>query len=502
MESKATMKVGQANDLGNVDQTTEEIVVTRYGPLCGRRTHSGVVFRGVPYGDKVSTNARFSASTPVAPWSGLRLAHTDGPAAPQRPSRLENVMGKVIADQGEDCLTMTIWTPDCAPSGRPVVIWFHGGAYISGAGTLSWYDGERLSSRGDLVVVSVNHRLGALGYLVDPAHPQSPAVEDQRLAVEWVHRNISMFGGDPDSITLMGQSAGAVSIANLIQCERTARMVKRVILQSGGFGRDPLLLDRASEVRRNFLNILADGAEIAHDEEFLKAASVEDILVAQADTMSHFGGDLVFRPLSPGDRKWGEYIESIAAACKGIDVMISVTAEEGRSFVPASVSMADVKRSIAAQSDEQTFETYRKRYPSLSARDLLTTFLTDYIYCGGNLKLGRMISSANNSVYCCVFDWSPAESDFGACHCIELPFVFGTLDAWPDAGMLKGGDDIQMGALSADVQANWISFIRNGRPEDGEWAPFDSTSRVVRRFGSGAKFADKTCVDAWLAARA
>jgi len=482
------MQSDRQHSVGHVKEPADTIAILDQGSVAGRRTAQGFVFRGVPYAGHVSGRARFTPSRSCERSGGSSNAHERGVIAPQQRSRLADVMGEINATQGEDCLILTIWTPNLSTPDRPVVIWFHGGAYVSGAGDLDWYSGELLSARGDIVVVNVNHRLGVLGYLADPERPCSLAIEDQRLAIDWVRRNISAFGGDADSITLMGQSAGAISIAHLIQDTETARLIKRIILQSGGFGRAPLQPERAAEVRGVFLKILSEGENLKDETAILESASVERILSAQADTMAHFGGDLVFRPLSTESQTRAEFISATAtaAAHSGISVMIGVTSEEGRAFTPVqSPTMAEVKRTLDKTGGEGAFEAYRSNFPAMSETDLQLSFMTDFIYRSGNLALAREISRLNGECYFYSFDWGAPASQYGACHCIELPFVFGTFDAWHDAGMLRGGVPSEMESLSSEVQGNWISFIRHGKPAESLWSKFEGSDPVLRRFDAG-----------------
>lgn len=477
-----------------------DVAATPRGALKGQRTQHGLVFRGVRYAESVAGSHRFRPSRPKRAWDGIVPAVENGPIAPQNPSRLDLVMGSFSAPQDEDCLSLTIWTPGLEAARRPVLIWLHGGAYVTGAGTLDWYDGGMLSARGDIVVVSVNHRLGALGYLHDPSRPQATlAIEDQCLAIRWVYDNIRAFGGDPDCITLMGQSAGAVSIAHLVQDRPTAALVRRIILQSGGFGRPPLLEARAAAVRRAFMDRLRDGSE-ADEAALLAGATVERILAAQAVTLATFGGDLVFRPVSTGSQSADDFIAATAAACEDIDVVIGTTSEEGRAYATAvPPSFDDVRRDLDRLGDGE-FERFRAKYPALSPALLAARFTTDNIFGQGTYKLALRLAESKRGCFSYIFDWSAPASRFGACHCIDLPFVFGRLDAWKDAPMLAGGDAGEMAGIARDIQDNWIGFVRSGTPADEDWARFDARSLTVRRFGTGRRFAAGEVVAACLPA--
>ncbi len=209
------------------------------------------VFRGVPYAAAPVGTLRFAAPETPSSWSGLRDASQHGPIAPQVPSRLRAAMGDFDRPQDEDCLTLTICTP--APDGktRPVLVWLHGGAWMSGAGSLNWYDGTRLACEGDIVFVGVNYRLGALGWLHRPGIVDTePGTLDMIAALTWVRENIAAFGGDPGCITLMGQSAGAASIGRLSMLPEARSLFHRAIMQSGGFGRGAYTSAMAMPARR------------------------------------------------------------------------------------------------------------------------------------------------------------------------------------------------------------------------------------------------------------
>ena len=196
---------------------------TKAGELRGAHENGIAVFRGVPYAAAPIGELRFAPPQPAPPWQGVRDATQDGPIAPQGRSRLAHVMGDFERPQSEDCLTLNIWTPAADAKKRPVLVWIHGGAFASGAGSLPWYSGERFAANGDVVVVSINYRLGALGFLCLPGVSDGNlGLLDQVAALRFVRDNIAAFGGDPDNVTVVGQSAGAASIAILMTMPQAA----------------------------------------------------------------------------------------------------------------------------------------------------------------------------------------------------------------------------------------------------------------------------------------
>src|SRR5829696_6547352 len=195
----------------------EPVATTDCGTLRGTHEQGVAVFRAVPYAAPPVDTLRFKPPARPAPWTGERDATVDGPIAPQGPSRLRAAMGDFSYPQSDDCLTLTIWTPSPDAARRPVLVWLHGGAFISGAGSLPWYSGATMARRGDVVVVGVNYRLGALGFMHLPGVSlPNLGLLDQFAALEWVSRNIAAFGGDPDNITIAGQSAGGFSVLAML----------------------------------------------------------------------------------------------------------------------------------------------------------------------------------------------------------------------------------------------------------------------------------------------
>ena len=219
-------------------QSDAPIADTSLGPLRGIWGDGAAVFRNVPYAAAPIGDRRLAPPEPPARWVEMRDASQHGPIAPQAPSRLRVAMGDFDRLQDEDCLSLTIYTP--APDGksRPVLVWLHGGAWISGAGSLDWCDGTQLAREGDIVFVGVNYRLGALGWLHRPGIIDAEAgTLDMIAALSWVREHIAAFGGDPGCITVMGQSAGATSIARLAMLPEARGLFHRVIMQIGGYGR-------------------------------------------------------------------------------------------------------------------------------------------------------------------------------------------------------------------------------------------------------------------------
>jgi para-nitrobenzyl esterase len=473
---------------------TAPIAVTNSGALRGTWENNAAVFRGVQYAAAPVDTLRFAPPQPVAAWSGLRDADRHGPIAPQLPSRLRAAMGDFVRPQDEDCLSLTICTP--APDGkaRPVLVWLHGGAWTTGAGSLDWYDGSRLASDGDIVFVGVNYRLGALGWLHRPGIVDTePGTLDMIAALIWVRDNITAFGGDPGRVTLMGQSAGASSIGRLSMLTEARSLFHRAIMQSGGFGRGAYTSAMATQRADQFLRLLDIDPQSSDALARLRAVEVTRLLAAQADLAranARFAQTMpMFMPVLPSAMTQQAMLAAMADGLDGKPVLIGATADEVHAFYAADPTMQDPPENTVLERFGGAVELarYRARRPGGSAMDLLADLGTDDTFLLPAMRLAEAIAQRGGSAYAYVFDWTPPASRFRSCHCIDLPFVFGTLDAWPDAEMLAGGDMVQMQALSAAIRRSWVAFVRGGDPSQEllpPWPRYDDQRRWTMRLGA------------------
>jgi para-nitrobenzyl esterase len=239
-----------------------QTVVTSQGKVRGAADGNAMCFRGIPYAASPIGELRFALPEPHPGWAGVREAVKAGPSVPQGPSRLEQVMGHCVPDWNEDgCLTLNVFCPSRAGERqelRPVLVWFHGGGFTSGSGGWDWYDGAHLAALGDMLVVTANYRVGPLGYLYLPEiGADILGVQDQGAVLRWVHDNIATFGGDPLTVIVGGQSAGAYSALFLALDEQTTEFVTRVLLESGPFGLAPQDPQNADENTEAYLRLLA-----------------------------------------------------------------------------------------------------------------------------------------------------------------------------------------------------------------------------------------------------
>lgn len=466
------------------------------GKLRGQRENGVDVFRAIPFAAPASGAGRFRPPVPPQPWAGVRDATKAAAICPQAPGRLTFAMGPVIADQDEDCLTVTVWTPQADGARRPVLVWLHGGAYVSGGGALDWYSGARLAREGDLVVVAVNYRLGALGWLYHPdLSPGNLGLLDQQMALEWMRDNIAAFGGDPGNVTLWGQSAGAQSIALLLMRARSRGLFQRAILQSPPLGAPPRSPQDAAALAEDLLGELGidrDGAAL----ERLQQVPVAALLAAQGTVVmrlaartAHNGRPLLpFTPVADGsilpasDRQEA----ALREAAGRLDVLIGTTREEMAIFFAANPAMQKLE-AIPLPAGE--IERLRARRPDGSPSQLFADFVGDRTFVKGARTWAEHAAAAGRRAFLYQFDWSSPDPRLEACHCLDLPFVFGTREAFADAAMLAGADAGKIDVLSDVMRASWIAFARTGDPNHRalpDWPPFDDRRRATMHF-------DKVC---------
>ena len=476
-----------------ITATDELIVRTTAGDLRGAHENGVAVFRGVPY----ATAPRFVPPQPVPAWSGVRDAQRDGPIAPQGRSRLAHIMGDFERPQTEDCLTLNIWTPAADAKKRPVLVWIHGGAFSSGSGSIPWYSGERFAANGDVVVASINYRLGALGFLCLPGvSPGNLGLRDQVAALSFVRDNIAVFGGDPANVTVVGQSAGASSIAMLMTMPLARGLFRRAIMQSTPFGRLTRILDDSHRVGRRLLEVL----ELKPEEpDKLKTLPVAQLLAAQgklAGLEKKFADALApFWPTIDGDVIPGPVPAALrAGAGADIDTMIGTTREEMAAHycIDKEIDAAErgqvegVFAKVFGSDYQPYYDEIRRMRSSHTNAALLGDLMSDAMFRIGSLRFAEWREEQGRPAHVYQFDWqSPA--GFESCHCLEIPFVFNNFPNWLDSPMLRGANPAEMAGIAEAMHGAWIAFARSGKPDHPglpAWPVYRRADRMTMRFDS------------------
>ncbi|WP_420225632.1 carboxylesterase family protein [Pigmentiphaga litoralis] len=395
----------------------------------GVRQAAACRFSAIPYAEPPVGERRFLPPVPCA-LEGQIDATRPGPVAPQLPSRLADAMGDFDAPQSEDCLHLTVWTPAPDAAHRPVVIWLHGGAWQSGGGAIEWYDGSRLASEGDVVVVNVNYRLAALGWLCVPGEPANVGLLDCETAIAWVVRHIAAFGGDPARITVMGQSAGGSNIAALLTRKPA---FQRAIIQSGSMGRGYRSRAQADAIGLAFLQALGvaslDDARALPVQALLDAQNDPGVKTALAEEGT---GRSLFSPVLDGKVLPFDIEVDLAAAPGKADVLIGSTADEMAAF-PGMGRDADSR-------------AYGRR-----------------VFVAPAAAWAQAARAAGRNAWLYEFAFAPSDR-FGACHCIELPFMFGNVGAYAGAPMLDGMTPGDADRLVGQMLPAWLRLIRGESP--------------------------------------
>ncbi|MEV0458164.1 carboxylesterase family protein [Catellatospora methionotrophica] len=446
------------------DQATsgDDVLVTvRAGTLRGRREHGLTVLRGVRY----ATAARFSPPVPEQPWSGVRDAVQHGGVSPQPQARPGSAGGRPeIGAQSEDCLNLTIVTPAADGARRPVIVWLHGGSYRSGAGSWDRYRTDRLAREGGIVVVSVNSRLGALGYLSAPGvSPGNLGLLDQIEALRWVRDNAADVGGDPDNVTLVGQSSGAHSIACLLGVAQARPLFRRVVLQSPPLG---LGLGGAPDTGRLGERFLA---RLGADP---RQATLEQLLTAQQAAekdLSGRGFTPAYGPVSGADPLPDApgWLAACRAGAADLDVVLGATRREMAYFLaggPISQRVPLVGRAV---------------------ENGVIGMVTWTAFTRPTLRFARLLAGAGARVFVYGIDGAASASPYRAGHCSDLPWLFGDADAWAQVPMLAGQSWDDVTGHGRALRQAWLSFAAGGGTAltAHGWAPYDGRRAAVHRFG-------------------
>ena len=431
------------------------------------------VFTGIRY----ATAERFERPVAVEPAAAVD-ATQPGSQCPQVLGMLEQAMGAGDIPMTEDCLMLNVWTPLADDQRRPVLVWIHGGAFMTGTGAMPWYDGTALATRGDVVVVTINYRLGVFGYL----GPLNLGTHDQLAALDWVQRHIAAFGGDPGNVTVFGESAGGSSLIALMATSRATGRFHRAWAMS------PSITQLRSATRAADAEAeLLTAAGVA-DRDGLRALSTEALIAAQTEVFSRPTlGLTAFSPAVDGDLH-DDTIAKLAAASE-IPLVIGTTRDEMNlfnAFDPAVSGIDDhgLHEAFAARFGEAAplaLDAYRAARPEATKAGLMSAMQTDETFRVPARRTAQATSVHGTDVWSYWF--TQASTAFGgvlgSCHGIDIPFAFHNLDQ-PGVAMFLGGSAGQVETADA-FSSSILAFARTGNPG---WERYCPDARTTMQFGA------------------
>jgi para-nitrobenzyl esterase len=474
------------------NQLLDAVVHTSHGPVQAIANNDVAVFRSTPF----ASAQRFQRPCAPAPWTQIKVCDAFGPIAPQSPSFLETSLGGSPMEQSEDCLTLSVYSP--GGTLRPVMVWIHGGAFMTGTGATPWYSGVNLAAEHDVVVVTINYRLGIFGFFapygadeiaagsqrtarssadvddvdaaIDWTVTANLGVLDQVAALEWVRDNIAQFGGDPANVTIFGESAGGCSVAALCAMPAADGLFHRAIAQSPSL----IQLRSIERAQQHAQRMLASTSLTLSD---LATAPTEELLSLQSSYVT--GGTTAFAPTYGT----AELPDNPADVAPKVPLIVGSTSEEWKLFALMDPAMSRLTHETlpdaltAIGATPELIEVLHARHPAGAAPDLACAAST-HIFLSRPIHQWIDVATASTNTFAYLFDWpSPAMGGvLGACHAMEIPFVFSNLH---QRGVhLFTGDGEDRASISAHMASRWTSFAHGRHP----WTAHDLTQRTTMVF--------------------
>lgn len=457
------------------------IVRTEHGAVRGTYDGDVMSFKGIPYAAPLDGPRRFQA--PVAPqrWDGLRDASGYSASAPQ--AVLDPALPACWRPgDSTDCLTVNVWTPDRGGH-LPVMVWFHGGAYLGGTASTDGFDGAKLARDG-VIVVTVNYRVGYEGFgWVDNA-PSNRGILDQLAALRWVRDNIITFGGNPDNVTIFGESAGAVSVSTLVAGSARRGLFRRAIAQSPA----AMYCDEAEN--RKIGELITGRLGVPATTAALAEVPPEDLHAAQTHAMAEISRNrAAWTNSTPYNVVLdGEVLSELpwmamrGGAANGIDVIAGFNRDEATGF---TIDLPAEARDVQRLADDlhlpsTTVAEYRSAFPGVADPDLHTVLLGDRLFRMPAVWMAEAVAAAGGRGFLYEFTWETPQRDglLGATHGLDVPFTFGNLDD-PLALAMLGASPAGFEELSAAIRGAWTSFAATGDPG---WPGYQLTDRQTRIF--------------------
>jgi para-nitrobenzyl esterase len=458
-------------------------VRTAAGRVRGRHEDGVTVFRGIPFAEPPVGDARFAAPRPARAWDGVREVFSFGPPPPQD---LGGFRERIRPADGNEWLTVNVWTPDAEPGARrPVMVWIQGGAYKFGSADNPGYDARRIVRDGAVVVVTFNYRLGIEGFAAIEGAPANRGLLDQVAALEWVQDNIGAFGGDPGNVTVFGQSAGGGSIAALLAMPRAAGLFRRAIAQSvpGTFLSAELAADVAAAIAAE-LGMRPTTADLSTVVPRELALAGEALGAKMREHAGRWGllaqGRSPFAPVVDGEVLSTTPWQALAAgAGRDVPLVTGHTRDECRLFLAqgeiADDQVAAALRAYAPAPDGD--RVYRESFPDATTEWLFERVQTDWLFVMPTLRLAEAHAAGGGPTYLYELTWPAPGSGgiFGACHTLDLPLLFGT----PHPILIGPEPAPEARALASRMRSAWTAFARTGDPG---WPTFDPERRRTQVF--------------------
>jgi len=498
------------------------IAATFSGPVRGKRENDLIVFRGIRYGAAPSGRDRFRPSRRPVPWREPFDAFEFGASAIQMPlgiaefsgsSPISEALSPILpsaddkAHASEDCLFLNVWTPRLNGAKRPVMIWLHGGGFAAGSARWPVYDGATLAREGDIVVVSLHHRLNVFGflYLGDLAGGQylqsgNAGMLDIMLAIWWVRDNIAHFGGDPNNVTVFGESGGGLKVSTLLAMRSARGLVHKAIIQSGP-GVRCLTRETATQ---NAKAILAElDLELPRDLEKLLDTPASDLAsaAARAQEKARTAGRTLWLSPVVDAMTIGEHpFEPVATAMAAkIPLLIGHTRDEGTFFIASEKAFGSFTRdeararaiSMAGKKADALIAAAEHYRPAAAGTELLADVWTFTWAFSGTVTIAERKAAQEPPVFVYLLMWKTpvAGGVLGATHALDVPLVFGTIEA----GRPLMGTGSAPAVLSARMRAAWIAFARTGIPscpDLPDWPPYDQKRRATMIFDENCRVED------------
>jgi para-nitrobenzyl esterase len=471
------------------------IVATRSGKVEGIERDGVQIFRGIPYAAPPVGSSRWQPAQRENDWDGVRDASQFSAQSAQSEFQMTKLLGGTQPENSEDSLYLNVYTPACDDGARPVLFWIHGGAFIWGSADTPWYDGSAFARHGDVVVVTINYRLGPFGFLyLDDLFPGAfPAagnigILDQIAALEWVRDCIAAFGGDPAQVTIFGESAGAASVGTLLGTPGARGLFRGAVAQSGAASwvSTP---ERATSISERVVEAL--GVK-AGDADAILAVS-KDQIIGSMPAFNEGTGRLPFQPVVDNVTLSEPPLDAIRGGnATGVNIIAGTNGQEMTLFLAndphlgtlTDAGIVERARNVVGDVADQIVAGYRARRPDASPQELWLDLATDLVFRFPALQLIEA-QLPYSSAWSYLFTWkTPVFGGFlQSTHALEIPFVFDNL-AKRDAEFFTGtGAERQ--AIADAMHNAWISFARAGDPDHAgipHWPAYDTTERPTLRF--------------------